>query len=212
MSTEIVTNNAPVSEHFIDLELLAPKLGLTNLKWARETVRNLINDGIVGPDEFRRETLPKLGAEGRPQIAYFLSPLGAMALAMHTRTPKAAAWRHNQRTKLIPPPQTIMVDIGALAEAVAERVIAKLPKRRRNQKIPKPAPRLPTNEERILTWLNTLPIESEITVVDVAHESEMMLDPGVARKIGIILGRAGWIAVRRVRREEGQIRVYCKRQ
>lgn len=106
---------------FISLDRLAPRLGLTDIHKARDTVRRLAKDGLISENDFRSHSGPKAtpatndprvknraranlkasgDVGGRPAVTYFLSPVGALTLAMHVRTPEAAAWRRAQVMKL----------------------------------------------------------------------------------------------------------------
>jgi len=119
---------------YIALDLLAPKLGLTSVKKAVETVRKLARHGIIGPDDFTHQTVPKIETgdfevqahqkigRGRPALTYFLSPLGALALAMHVRTPEAAAWRQAQVGGIVK--RQVDVGLAGVVEELRARVAA----------------------------------------------------------------------------------------
>ena len=106
---------------YIALDLLAPKLGLSFEKKTRSTVRKLIAQGIIGEEDFRTRSGPK-GLSGRPSLTYFLSPLGALALAMHVRTPEAAAWRQAQVGGIVK--RQVDVGLAGVVEELRARVAA----------------------------------------------------------------------------------------
>ncbi len=216
MTTNITTNQT-APEHFIDLELLAPKIGLTSMKWARETVRNLITEGVVGADEFRQETLPKsLSGQGRPGMTYFLSLSAAVALASHARTPEAAAWRRAQLGKLLPTPaQPGAIDVEALADAVASKVLARLPAPRNRKPMPRAQLTLTLDPRtsqlnKIVAWLDALPAGTEISIDSIADALGIAIDAGMGRRIGRALRDANWALVGRLRVTNGQRRFYQK--
>lgn len=222
---------------FISLDRLATLLGMTDNHKARETVRRLTRDGIISKDDFRSQMGPKMAADfrqhslpkvahvtdhfpegslpkigrGRPALAYFLSPVGALTLAMHVRTPEAAAWRRSQVMKLagsstpaLPAhePERLAMEVQDLRARV-ERLEA----RPTHGVAALSAHTQPLN---IATFLDALPKGSEVRIADVACACGIEMSGGSTKALGIALARLGWQPIRRVRVDGYRSRVYRK--
>jgi hypothetical protein len=210
--------------HFVSLDLLIVRLGLTDSKWAKKTVRRLIDDGVIESVDFWVEPSPKKG-RGRPSITYFLSHVGSLALAMHTQTEEAAKWRRAQVDRLATVPTNALPAAPASHDSA---VWAALEQMRRDitvlavrqgeveQRVERRRPMrqlaLPMMESdryaAVRALIQVQPHGAEVRLCDLALAAGLDEGAGTKKALGILLGRLGWQAVKRERRNGTRTRVY----
>lgn len=78
---------------------LGPKMAADFRQHSLQKVSRVTTEPRV-KDRLRAGLKASNKTRGRPAVTYFLSPVGALTLAMHVRTPEAAAWRRAQVEKL----------------------------------------------------------------------------------------------------------------
>ncbi|MBK9263077.1 MAG: hypothetical protein IPM54_25145 [Polyangiaceae bacterium] len=217
-----------VPEHFVSIELLAPRLGYNHKRGAVAAFKRLVEIGKIRANEFRRELGKTSPVGGRPENVIWLSPTAAIELAIAAGTPEADEWRREQMAKLVKPApgndskamlaksQQMLDEALALHQDIARQLeldkrVRQLEQRRER----KPRTTLSTGaidgaslEASLKALLDQTGHDAGITIPDIARALEFELDDGLSKRLGILLARAGWVPTHRVRVNGTQQRVY----
>jgi DNA-binding HxlR family transcriptional regulator len=90
------------------------------------------------------------------------------------------------------------------------RNLEQKPGRKRREVVEAPVRSETSIETAVKRFLERVPLDSEVTIDQIANATNVAVNPLNERKIGMILSRLGWIS-RRTRCEGRQIRIYRRR-